>query len=677
MKLCLNLMVLNEASRIERCLASVAPWIDYYVIADTGSTDGTQHIIEKFFGDHARKGFRPIRGKIVKVPFENWAQARNAARDAAVASQFGWDYLLLIDADMQLIVEDKHFKNNLKELSHNVTQRGGGYNYSNRRFLSRQATGRFQGVTHEYLDVAASDDVLPGVWMVDHADGSNRPTKQARDIKLLTDALAAEPNGSLAGRYWFYLAQTYREQGRWADAAPAYQKRIDTPGGWAEEKWFSRYCLGMCYEGLKDEGAMAREYLAAYNERPWRAEPLWQLAKYYRIKGMNFAALACAEEGMRIPYPKSDQLFVSDYCYSTGCHEEFAICAYYDPPRRGRGASECNKISLMRNTTEGAREQAKRNLFHYLQTLATTCPSFKTHPIKIDMPTGYVAANPSVTNFNGKIVTTVRGINYTITEEGRYVIGQSGECATAANPIDTRNFLVHLDNDFNVETSNEILKPVGFPEPVRRLITGFEDPRLFVWKDQLWTHSVICEMTKDGWCEQILARLDRAVDAQDGKVRFADWKKICPEPKQNEKNWMAQVVGDELRFHYRIGQLIDLDGKFIRKEASADLNLDHVSGGSPLVPFKDGWVAIVHEARPMLDNPGKRYYQHRFAWFNKDSRMERISGPFYFSDKGIEYAAGMSWHPDCDHMMISYSVKDREAFIATVEASEIEQMLWT
>ena len=70
---CLNMIVKNEAAILERCLASVAPFVDHYVIADTGSKDGTPDLIRDFFTP------RGIPGEIVHVPFKNFEQARNAA----------------------------------------------------------------------------------------------------------------------------------------------------------------------------------------------------------------------------------------------------------------------------------------------------------------------------------------------------------------------------------------------------------------------------------------------------------------------------------------------------------------------------------------------------------------------------------------------------------------------
>ena len=50
--ICLNMIVKNESEIITRCLDSVKDLIDYWVISDTGSTDGTQQIITDYFKQH-------------------------------------------------------------------------------------------------------------------------------------------------------------------------------------------------------------------------------------------------------------------------------------------------------------------------------------------------------------------------------------------------------------------------------------------------------------------------------------------------------------------------------------------------------------------------------------------------------------------------------------------------
>src|SRR5258708_9713159 len=86
--ICLNMIVKNEAPVIRRCLDSVRPLIDHWVIVDTGSTDGTRDII--------RDCLRDVPGELHERPWKNFAHNRNEA--LALARGHG-DYVFLIDAD--------------------------------------------------------------------------------------------------------------------------------------------------------------------------------------------------------------------------------------------------------------------------------------------------------------------------------------------------------------------------------------------------------------------------------------------------------------------------------------------------------------------------------------------------------------------------------------------------
>ena len=55
-KVCLNMIVRNEAHVITETLDSVSRLIDYWVIVDTGSEDGTQQIIESYFQEKGIEG---------------------------------------------------------------------------------------------------------------------------------------------------------------------------------------------------------------------------------------------------------------------------------------------------------------------------------------------------------------------------------------------------------------------------------------------------------------------------------------------------------------------------------------------------------------------------------------------------------------------------------------------
>lgn len=43
------MIIKNESKIIKKCLNSIADYLDYWIISDTGSTDGTQDIIKSFF----------------------------------------------------------------------------------------------------------------------------------------------------------------------------------------------------------------------------------------------------------------------------------------------------------------------------------------------------------------------------------------------------------------------------------------------------------------------------------------------------------------------------------------------------------------------------------------------------------------------------------------------------
>ena len=137
----------------------------------------------------------------------NFEQSRNAALDCAHASSLNYDYLLLADADMELVVEDKGFRDRLEGPGYQLLQRGArGSPTGIHVLVQRNAGVRYHGVTHEYLDVPGDVKQLRGVWYKDHASGSNRADKFERDINLLLEVSQARTKSNV--RYWFYLAQS-------------------------------------------------------------------------------------------------------------------------------------------------------------------------------------------------------------------------------------------------------------------------------------------------------------------------------------------------------------------------------------------------------------------------------------------------------------------------------------
>ncbi len=658
-RLCLNMIVRNEMANLPRCLAALADHVACWVIGDTGSTDGTQDFIRAFFAE------RKLPGELHSFPFVDFEQARNKALDHAYASALPYDYLLFADADMELVVEDADFRTRLTAPGYRLLQRtDGSLSYWNTRLVRRDSGARYRGVTHEYVDIPGDTPELHGAWYKDHATGSNRVDKFERDIRLLTEALRQDPDNH---RYWFYLAQSYRDAGRTQEAVDAYARRAGM-GGWDEEAWYARLQQARCLRSLGDEGGFLREALRAFNQRPWRAEPLWDLARFYRDRGMNDAAVLFCEPGLAMRRPEQDVLFLEDWVYTHGLREEFSITAYYarDPARKARGHATCDWLALNREIPEGTRNLARSNLYYYAEPLSAAVPSFAATRVAFEPPTHYRLLNPSVARDGERIVMIQRTANYVLTEAGVY------ETFDGA-PITTRNFLLQLNDALELERAAEIALPADLPPPAYNLVLGFEDSRLFAWRGALWCSSTVRQLNEGGWCEQVLARLD---DDGAGACRLADWRVMRPPgQRRHEKNWMPQVAGDALRFIYLCDptRIVDEQGRTVA-ETVPPFAAERFRGGSQAVAFAGGWLALIHEEETR-SHDNKRSYQHRFVWFDRGNALRRVSRRFVFNGKGIEFAAGLAWHPDGKRLLISYGVADCEAWIATVDATDIEALL--
>ena len=317
--ICLNMIVKNEAHVIERCLASAKPLIDCWCIVDTGSTDGTQDAIRKFMHE--------VPGSLHERPWKNFAHNRNEALDLALAE--GCDYVLFIDADETFVVPENFTWPTLDADGYELTAAYDAMRYARAAMVASRSPWRWHGVLHEYLDCATAPRMEPlaaPTILVRH-DGARAhdPSTYLKDIAVLEAALRDEPNNT---RNVFYLAQSYRDAGRLSEARSTYERRT-TMGGWDEEVWYARFQIAVLTERLGDAPEqVSAAYLRAYAQRPSRAEPLVELARFHRLRAEYAQAYIYAKHASEITKP-ADRLFVDEASYVWRALDELAICAYY------------------------------------------------------------------------------------------------------------------------------------------------------------------------------------------------------------------------------------------------------------------------------------------------------------------------------------------------------------
>lgn len=316
---CLNMIVKDEAHIIHRCLASVLPLIDSWLIVDTGSTDGTQAVIREFFCD--------LPGELIERPWLNFAHNRTEALGFARGKS---DYLLIMDADDTLEIAEGFELPLLTADAYCLEINYGGHAYRRRQLIRSSLPWRYAGILHEYLTCTdqVAEVFLSGLRILPHHDGARArdPDTYRKDAALLEQGFLDEPDNS---RYVFYLAQSYRDAGDNHLALKNYQRRLEM-GGWEEEIWYSMYQIAVLQGrlGLAWEVVLP-SYLAAYEYKPDRAEPLFYIAMYYQQNAQYSTAYSYFSKALKIATPSSERLFVEVEIYSHLLLLNYAVCCYF------------------------------------------------------------------------------------------------------------------------------------------------------------------------------------------------------------------------------------------------------------------------------------------------------------------------------------------------------------
>jgi glycosyltransferase involved in cell wall biosynthesis len=330
---CLNMIVKDEAHVIRRCLASVRPLIDHWLIVDTGSSDGTQAVV--------REAMAGLPGELLERPWKDFGHNRSEALDLARGRA---DYLLFIDADDVLEFTPGFARPVLTAEAYELEIHYAELVYRRIALVSAALPWRWEGVLHEYLEAGrpASRALLPGVVMRILGGGGrsqmHEREKFERDARVLEQALAQHPANA---RSAFYLAQSWRDAGDAERALAAYEYRARM-GGFEEEVFQALLQAARMARRLQRPAAEVIErYLRAHDARPRRAEALGDLASYLRECGDRWpTALLVAREAAAIPRP-DDVLFVEPEWYEWRCLDELGIAAYWaGHPDESRAACE-------------------------------------------------------------------------------------------------------------------------------------------------------------------------------------------------------------------------------------------------------------------------------------------------------------------------------------------------
>jgi glycosyltransferase involved in cell wall biosynthesis/tetratricopeptide (TPR) repeat protein len=235
------MIVKDAAISIRECLESYKPYISYWFVLDTGSTDGTQDIIKDVF-----KG---IPGSLEQGPFINFDVTRNEAikrmkrpctfyimpDDSYIA--YGFDKIHNI---LQKAV-------NIPENVISIKVKGIDCDYNRNLIAKTDANLIYGGGIHaDILDgktaFITDDDVFieDRYYKQQHARSKDR--WRDKDIPSIMSLHLQEPEAS---RHPFYLAMTYYAIDEIEEAIKWFQKRISYKDEYHEERFVAMVNLGM------------------------------------------------------------------------------------------------------------------------------------------------------------------------------------------------------------------------------------------------------------------------------------------------------------------------------------------------------------------------------------------------------------------------------------------------
>lgn len=256
----LCMIVKDEQNVIERCLKSIYKFVDEIIIVDTGSTDKTKEICEKY-------------GKVYDFDWcDDFSKARNFSFSKANS-----DYIMWLDADD--IVPDKSLKK-LMEWKQNKSDAdvvmlpyklNENFIYYRERILKREKGFSWQGAVHECIQPNGKIIYLDAA--IEHKKIKN---SNDRNLKIYE-----KNENTLDTRGKFYYARELLTHGKIDKAIKMFETFLEDKNAWIENKLEAYRNLASCYI-CKSEFNKAKEILIKSLELDMpRAETCCDLAMIY------------------------------------------------------------------------------------------------------------------------------------------------------------------------------------------------------------------------------------------------------------------------------------------------------------------------------------------------------------------------------------------------------------
>jgi GR25 family glycosyltransferase involved in LPS biosynthesis len=329
--ICLNMIVKNEAHILSSTLDNLLKYIsfDYWVISDTGSTDGTQKLIKDYFSS------KNIKGELFEDEWRDFGHNRTLALQYAKGKT---DYLLIFDADDIINGEFKLPEQTAFHHSMYNFKFGTGVSYVRPLLINNMLDWKFNGVLHEYLSCNTKNVegvLLDGNYYVESGRKGSRssdPDKYKKDAEVLKNAYYLEldkPNKGLSGRYAFYCAQSYKDCMMNKESIEWYKIVADKINTWNQEKFCACLSLGELYRREQDFENSIKYYTKSIIFDDERIDGIAFACEVLQASEHHLLCCCLGKNYLGYDTPPVNKLFLYDFCYENHIEYSCSISAFY------------------------------------------------------------------------------------------------------------------------------------------------------------------------------------------------------------------------------------------------------------------------------------------------------------------------------------------------------------
>jgi tetratricopeptide (TPR) repeat protein len=603
------------------------------------------------------------------------------------------DYILLLDADMVLKVNDNfsisQFKQELSADAYYLFQGSPSFYYKNIRLIKNKPDIQYWGVTHEYIKLLENSSYLQiekeYLFIEDIGDGGSKTEKFERDIELLKKGLEENPDND---RYLFYLANSYRDSKQYSNAIKNYKKRI-LLGGWNEEVWDSYYNIGKCYHKIGDYANAIYYWIESHNFYDDRIENLYEIIKHYREKKafkMAYSFYVLANE-IRSKKTKYDNLFLQKDIYDYKLDYELSILGYYCNWENYDIRKASMKVLACDTTPEDILKSVLNNYkFYSLDLLSLQKSSLSDYPIvslidefstigdSLDIDRDmFHSSTPSICFHENKVAVNVRYVNYVINDKGQYI---------NKDTIHTINVVAYFDTTITPwkKISESILQ---YDDTLDNIYVGLEDVRLFSFNGNLLYNCNRCInsqqfMIESGAIQKNYTENSKLLKINQQKHIEKNWVlfKAEREKAEREKAEREKEEHGKIKLIYNWYPLTICDVRdnecIIDKTIETPNFFRYVRGSTNGIIIGDEIWFLCH----LVSYEDRRYYYHLFVVLdNATFNVKKYTQFFTFQKLPVEYTLGFIYLEERKEFLIGYSILDRETKYVSLPKDSVDRLM--